>query len=261
MRNASFIALGLGLSLLGAACADTTGPDQDELAGESSADGDDTKADSNGTYTYYDLTQDQRRCASPMCGGVWVDRVNRAQTACTGGDHGPLWQETCYAADIDWSDSGLSQDQIDQVMAAVYTGESGRVLVRGHLRSNDYGDGLTLGRLYISEAWLAQTDGEPDGVFVKVKDSGVRCIAAPCESNAELKLNSSLSANIAGIDFEPSGATEDVVGQATEAMFEGGMIIAGYRYTVYENGRTARGRRAYQVYLRLVPGAAANPAS
>jgi hypothetical protein len=191
-----------------------------------------------------------------MCGGVIVDRVNRAATACTGGDGGPIWAESCYAADIDWSQSGLDQEQIDTVRGSIGNNiEGGRVLVRGYLRSHDWGNGLELGRLFVTEAWMAQTDAEPAGVFVKVKDAGIVCITTPCSSTAELKLNSSLSATIAGLDFEPSGADESVIEKATGALFTTGAIVAGYRYTVYENGHTAKGRRAYQVYLRLVPGA------
>jgi hypothetical protein len=248
MRTLSFVALSLGLTL--GACADSAV--EDELAGESEADGDGGKADANGTYTYYNLSPDFRKCASPACGGVFVDRVNRALTACAGGVGGPVWEEVCYASDVDWSNSGLSEDQIGSVLSMIATGEYGRVLVRGNLRSVDHGNGIgKWPRLFVTEAWVAQTPAEPWGVFVKVKDAGVRCIAAPCESNAELKLNSSLSAMIAGVDFEPSGADDSVISKATDAMFDDGMIIAGYRYTIYEEGRQARGREAYQVYLRV----------
>jgi hypothetical protein len=248
MRTLSFLTLTLGLAL--GACADSE--PTDELAGESDADGDDGKADANGTYTYYNLSPDFRKCAWPACGGVYVDRVNRAQTACAGGSGGPVWEEVCYATDIDWSNAGLSEDQIGGVMAAMGSGEFGRVLVRGNLRSIERGDGLgKWPRLFVTEAWVAQTEAEPLGVFVKVKDAGIRCITTPCESTAELKLNSALSSTIAGVDFAPSGADESVISKATEAIFDDGMIVAGYRYTIYENGDHARGREAYQVYLRV----------
>jgi hypothetical protein len=256
MRIASLLSFGLGLSLV--ACAAGAGMPEDELAGESSADGDDSKNDLNGTYTYFDLTKDTRQClvAGPGCGGFYVDRVNRSQTACTGGASGPIWAPSCYVADIDWSDTGLSQAQIDRVMGEILSGASGRVLVRGNLRSHDFGGGTKFGRLLVEEAWVAQTPGDyPDGVFVKVRDAGVRCFAAPCESNAELKLNSSLYANIADIDFGPSGASEVTIGASADALFAGGVIIAGYRDYVYADGRSARSREANQVYLRLVAGA------
>jgi hypothetical protein len=256
MRTALY--LGLGLSLAAAACADGAGDVEDELAGESTSDGD-GKADDNGTYTYYNITRDLNHCALPACGGWRVNRVNRAETACTGGAGGPVWKPDCYVADIDWSDSGLSAAQIDTVLAAAIPGRTGTVLIRGYLRSQAWGQ-EKFGRLFVEEAWVAQTEyapgGVPDGVFVKVKDNGVRCITSPCESQAELKLNSSLHANIAAVDFEPAGAGESLIAAATDAVLvQGGVIIVGYRYTVYDNGRSARGRRAEQVYLRQLPGA------
>ena len=253
--SSTFVALVMGLSVVATACADAE--DTDELAGESDLDGDESKADLDAvesTYTYYDIRSDLRRCASPFCGGFFVDRVNRSETKCAGG----AWEDECYVADLDWSESGLAQSQIDTARGAMASGNRGRILVRGYIRSVDWGGDLGKhGRLFVTEAWPAQTEGEADGVFVKVKDAGVRCIAAPCESNHELKLNSSLRAMIAGIDFEPSGADDDVITRAADAMFTGGMIIAGYRYTIYQEGRRGKGRRAYQVYLRELPGAAA----
>lgn len=250
MRTTSLLLLA---TLFAAACTDSTAGD--ELAGESSADGEggDGKADANGTYTYYDIWNDQRACSSPMCGGVFVDRVNRAETACAGGVGGPVYQPSCYASDIDWSDAGMSQDQIDAVTGMIEDG--GRVLIRGHLRSVDRGSIGSWPRLFVDEAWVAQTDGWPDGVFVKVKDAGIRCIAAPCESLGEYKLNSALSSTIAGLDYEPSGADDSVAEKAGEAMFHDGVIVSGYRYTIYESGRQARGREAYQVWLRVTDAA------
>src|SRR4051812_17564357 len=87
--------------LLTVACADT-GID-DELAGESpSDDGGDGKADagaSDGTYTYFDVHVDLRKCLSPVCGGFFLSRLNRTTTVCADGHA----STACYSPELDWS--------------------------------------------------------------------------------------------------------------------------------------------------------------
>ena len=95
-------------------------------------------------------------------------------------------------------------------------------------------------------------------MFVRVKDAGVRCISSPCESLLEKGLNTSRSAGIAGLDYAQAGLSEDQLSAVDGAMFDpSGVIVAGSRYTIRENGRTARGRTATVVYRRLADAAPA----
>jgi hypothetical protein len=90
-----------------------------------------------------------------------------------------------------------------------------------------------LERFVISEAWVAQGSGLSDGVFARV--------------------NTSRFAMIADIDDGDAGVS---------ALFDpSGIIVAGDRYTVHENGHTAKGRTATQVYQRIAnaPAAATAP--
>src|SRR5262245_17101059 len=128
------VVLGLGLSLF--AC--TGSSVDDELAGED-ADGE-GKADASGLYTYYQL-------ASDSYGGVVADRVNRSGTRCSDGKE----QAQCPAIDIDWSAAGLGPTEVETVTSAL-----GRVIVRGSFEPT--------GRLVVTEAWVAQTDGVAEGV-------------------------------------------------------------------------------------------------
>src|SRR5262245_61295237 len=133
MRFSALAALPLlGLSLV-AACGSEG--EYDELAGETSADdaaNADGKGDvaADGVYTYYSLRADTRRCASPFCGGDFLARLNRTSTTC----HDGSTAEACYTPELDFSESGLKQEVIDQLRLKSGEGAIGegvKAIVRG----------------------------------------------------------------------------------------------------------------------------------
>jgi hypothetical protein len=96
--------------------------------------------------------------------------------------------------------------------------------------------------------WVAASDkGVNEGVAVLVKDSGIRCITAPCPSLMEMKLNSNLSATITDLDLEASGATAEVIDRGFNGIYDGGVIVVGDRY-YGSNG--LKGRRANQFFTK-----------
>src|SRR4051794_10316354 len=100
------MALPLLLSFVPSCATETT----DELAGETTADdGGDGKADgaTDGVYTYFAVTTDQRKCASPFCGGYLLKRLNRSSTQCLNGQN----TATCYTPSLDWTQSHLDDNQ------------------------------------------------------------------------------------------------------------------------------------------------------
>jgi hypothetical protein len=218
----------------------------DELAGEDPADAaGDGKADASidGTYTYFAVKADLRKCAAPLCGGYFVEQLNRTTTTCA--DRSTA--ASCYAPVLDWAESGLSTAQQEKLVGAANRGALAGApvgIVRGRFAPKD-------GRFIVTEAWVAETDAVPHGVFVKVHDGGVKCITAPCESFRERALNSSRFAMIAGIEWAESGVSDAQIESLTTALFEQphGVIIAGDRVTI--DGR-AKGRTATAVYTRLV---------
>lgn len=244
----------ISVSLI-SACA-TTGTTTDELAGESSTDDavSGGKADSavDGAYTYYAITADLRRCASPACGGYFVSRVNRSTTTCVDGST----SARCYTPTLDWSetalDAGLQQKLADTAHVAATSGNT-LALVRGRFSKTHANP-----RFVVSEAWLAEGSAPAEGVFARVKDGGIRCITTPCPSLIEKGLNESRSANIAGVDFAPAGLSDRETEGFYSAMFDpAGVIVVGDRYTIHENGRTAKGRTANNAYHQLVPAPSA----
>ncbi len=235
-------------SLAVTACATDDVP-TDDLAGTTAADGavDDGKADASGVYTYFTLEADHRKCAFPGCGGDFVRRVNLGTTHCIDGSY----QASCYVTGVDFDGLGLSDADLAKVEDYVSQGDS-RVIFKGTIASTQI-NGKKFGIFKATEAWMSGTASSPDGVLVKLHDAGIRCIAAPCASTSEKKLNSSRTAMIAGIDFAPSGATDRELEGVSDKLFADGIIIAGDRYTVHENGRTAKGRTATQYWTRVLP--------
>ncbi len=210
-----------------------------------------TTATANTGSTYYALYADLRRCPSPLCGGWFVDELNRPATQC----HDGSTADQCYTPELDWSRSGLSDAQQSQLLDAAHTGAtSGQVvaIARGTFAHGNSTPQPELGRFVISEAWAEVGSGAATGTFVEVHDNGLRCFAAPCRNLTEVTLDTPQVTDIAAVDFTPAGLTDSQVETCTTAMYgPDGLIVAGDRYTVQANGSTAPGRTATAAYLRL----------
>lgn len=216
----------------------------DEFAAENTTEVDDTKADLGGTYTYYVVTPDLRRCAAPACGGFWVERTNRSTTKCGDGE----FRDRCYVAELDWSKLPLGENARGATLYAIH-GTS--VVMRATVGQRDFGAGLgKFGVLRPTEAWLGQGPNPPSGPFVKLEETGTRCIAAPCPTFREKKLNDSATASLAELGWDHADVEDDTVGMAIDELFQHDLIIAGDRYTVTGPGGTGKARTVTQLYVR-----------
>jgi hypothetical protein len=241
MRKQILFCMGAA-ALCMSACVDDA-PTGDELDVDSADSGGKADAPGSESYTFLTARRDVRACAFPMCGGYWVSRVNRATLQC-GDGHAA---SECYVAEIDWSATGLTADQIDGARGAH------QPLYRGTIATRTY-DTRTFGVLAPTEVWAANNDLEPYGVFARVTDSGITCVRAPCNSLHEAKLNAALDADIAELDFEPSGANDDELSKAADAIAStDGLLVAGYRYWYREHGTWAKGRDVSQLWRRILP--------
>lgn len=192
--------------------------------------------------TFFTVRPDLRRCASPMCGGYYVRPVNHLLVPCAFG----RLQTECYVAEIDWN----GQSQVDH----------GRALLRGDLSAKRFGHFGILGVFRVSESWQAAGDKHPTDVFYRVRDRGVRCITFPCPSHREMKLNSSFTQNIAGVDLTGPGASEELVRQALAAISGGeGVLVAGNHAIVTGPGGKMPQLKATQFYLRAGASQAMKP--
>lgn len=180
------------------------------------------------TSSFYSFRRDLRRCASPRCGGYFVKLVNRSRTRCADGRS----QKECYVASIDWR--GQSEPDSD------------RGLLRGTIRRQGQ-----FGEFRVAEVWNASSANQPAGMFYRVRDRGLRCIAAPCATHHEATLNSTASRNIAGVDLSGAGAPENVVGDASQAMTSpDGILVSGSHSVVTGPAGRMQMLKASQFYLR-----------
>jgi hypothetical protein len=207
--------------LLGVPVINTAAPEPDSLAS---------------TSTFYTIRRDLRRCASPMCGGYFIKLVNQSRMRCANA----RFMNECYVATIEWN--GQPEPQNDGA------------LVRGSMSSRGDRRGM-FGVLQAREVWLPAGNNQPSGTFFRVRDRGVRCIAAPCETHHEAKLNTSVSRNIAGVDLSGAGATDRAESDATTAMTApDGVIVAGVHARVTGPAGRSQMLKASQFYIRANSG-------
>ena len=184
------------------------------------------------TSTFFTIRRDLRRCASPRCGGFFVKRVNTRRTRCADGQQ----MTECYVAEIDWN--GNSQP------------EPNRTLIRGELTSLSHRRMGRFGLLRASEVWEAGSDKSATGDFFRVRDLGVRCITHPCLTHHEAKLNTTASRDIAGVELNGAGASDDRLSEAVKAMTSaGGIIVSGWPRQVSGPAGRAVTLEASQFYL------------
>jgi len=181
--------------------------------------------------TFFTIRPDMRRCASPMCGGYFVKQVNQPTTRCANRRN----MAECYVADIDWN--GAPEVEAKQALVR------GSLVTRGD-RNGKYGT------LKVTETWEAVNSDKPLGDYYRVKDLGIRCIAAPCETHSEFKLNTALDGKIAGVGLASNEGT-DALNQALKSMTEPeGVIVVGTNAIVTGPAGRKQTLKATQFYRR-----------
>ena len=189
------------------------------------------------TSSFYSFRRDVRRCASPRCGGLFVKLVNQSRTRCADN----RFRNECYVGTIDWG--GQNQPDND------------RALLRGTLRPRG-----EFGLMRVSEVWQAASATQPSGTFYRVRDRGLRCIAAPCPTHHEATLNSTASRNIAGIDLAGAGAQDNSLSEANSAMtLQDGILAAGNHSPVTGPAGRSVMLKATQFYTRSSGSVAERP--
>ena len=184
------------------------------------------------TSVFYTFRRDMRRCASPQCGGYFIKAVNQSRTRCANN----RYQPECYVANIEWG--GQAEP------------ENNRALLRGTLRpgGNRWG---RLGVMRVSEVWEPASANQPSGIFFRVRDRGIRCIAAPCQTHHEVRLNSTTNRNVAGVDLAGAGAPDNALSDATAAMTASeGILVSGSHAPVTGPAGRSQMLKATQFYLR-----------
>jgi hypothetical protein len=196
------------------------------------------------TSTYYIVTSiDTRKCAFPVCGGVFVKEVNQDLTLCADGSYA----ESCHVAVTDYSALGLPGSTEAKLDA---TWQEGGALLRGAL-VQDGGPYVPVDTLVASEGWVGVTGSEPVGLFERLDDSGIVCVTFPCPSYVERILNDGFERLIAEVDLASSGATPKQLELGYDELFANGILAAGEETWVYGPAGSAPGFAASEFYVRI----------
>jgi hypothetical protein len=171
--------------------------------------------------SYFIVTEiDPRMCPSPLCGGVYVQLVNRAATLCADG----TYQKQCYAPILDWSALGLDIEAEGRLETAF---RARHALARGTLEIVTTPFGRLPG-LVVSDAWLGVTGNEPWGRFFGLLPSGIVCITDPCPSLISIWLNRPRRFFAHSLDLAQSGATPEQIAAGLESLVQGpGLLVVG----------------------------------
>jgi Kazal-type serine protease inhibitor domain len=210
------------LSML-AGCAADTSSEADDDGSELVEASEDAITGGASNFGYFVVThRDMRKCASPMCGGYFVKRVNQAKTTCANGSQ----QAECYVSAITFNGIGLSAREEADLLASV---ESGKAVLKAATYKKKF-NGQTLGTLKASEGWVGASGSAADGSFYRAADNGIRCIKAPCPTTTAYQLNGHEDHNVINVLLENTKipASQESLDLAAQALgTKDGVLVAG----------------------------------
>ena len=199
--------------------------------------------------TYWAVRVDPRLCMYPLCGGYWVKKVNRDRTRYAGRQN----QKEYYVADLDWSGSGFSEQQVSELNSKI-----GMTLFCGTLGETYFeGFDAAFNKLMVTKVWLSVTGRAiPEmtkGRFIRISDNGIRCITTPCASIDQVFLNTRFSFSIHEVDFSLSEAGEEQIADGISAIYdtEDGLPAFGFDSLYLENAVLGIRFSALEFYLPI----------
>jgi hypothetical protein len=181
----------------------------------------------------YTVQADPRLCPSPLCGGYWVAVTNVARTRC----HDGAQRSGCYVA-------GLVEGKRHPLATPVPDGS----LARASLEASEYGDLGRLGVLAVDAVYAPAGTASVSGGRYRVRDTGVRCVRAPCFSYRATPINGSTRIRVSSVALSASGATPGDVARAELALQTRNGLFARGRFARTERGGLVF--RALRLYLR-----------
>ncbi len=184
--------------------------------------------------TYYVVQPDPRLCPSPLCGGYWALLANRGRTRC----HDGALHPRCYVA------MAVGEDRRPRS-----SGLPAGALVRAEIEPWSFEAFGELGVLVVADVWAPAGRAPASGGFYRLRDTGVRCIRAPCFSLRASKLNGSSRITVSDLDLGATRATQDELARAEAALStKNGLFARGRIVATAEGGRLFRATR---VFLRV----------
>jgi hypothetical protein len=180
----------------------------------------------SGVPAIYTVRSDPRMCPSPMCGGYWLALANGARTRCADG----VQRSQCYVA--------------ESRGASLFDGG----LARGVIQSADYGGLGQLGVLVVSAVFAPAGTATDSGGYYRVRDTGIRCVRAPCFSYRATRLNGSTRTTMSEVDLQAAQAAPGEIERAQEALHSTNGLFARGRFVRTSHGDVTF--RALRLYLR-----------
>jgi hypothetical protein len=188
-------------------------------------------------HSVYVVRPDPRACPSPLCGGYWVALANHARTRCPDG----FFRTFCYVASV----NAVSTRK------PLPTSLPGNALVQADLGSQAFGDFGELGALFVSVVWSPVGSAPASGRYFRLRDTGIRCVRAPCFSFRANRLNTRAHTTVSSVDLGPARETDETLRRAEAALRSPqGLRVAGRISASADGGRLFR---ASQVYLKTAP--------
>ena len=180
----------------------------------------------------YVVRHDPRLCPSPRCGGYWLTIANGVRTRCADGAR----RVRCYVGRaVDGQGRPLRADVAEGA------------LVRGAI--DDWRSPVAdLDELVASAAYAPAGTAPVSGGFYRVKDSGIRCVRAPCFSYTVTQVNGMTRGPASTVDLDASKATAAQVARARAALqTKNGLYARGGFSSGLDGGRVFH---AFRLYLR-----------
>jgi len=165
---------------------------------------------------------DLRLCASPLCGGVWVRRVNHSTTGCLDG----TLAARCYAARV----------------AGVVPPLAG-ALVRGRLEPAGLDGFPRLAALRALASWRPVAASRAwRGALFRVRDTGLRCVTTPCFSLEARALESTRRVTLSSVGLSVLASQPAELARAQVALAREGVLVAGRVTVAPKAGPAGAGR-------------------
>ncbi len=91
----------------------------------------------------------------------------------------------------------------------------------------------------VTELWRPLADARPLGIYYRVRDSGIRCIKAPCNSLVAEPLDGTPPVPIVTLDLDALDVRDSLKRNAMRALGDGSVMVAG---TLRDDGARGGGR-------------------
>lgn len=194
---------------------------------------------------YVTIRHDNRKCASPMCGGWFAKDVNKANPT------------ERYVSDLDFTNTDFDDATMDLVRSA----PEGELVLRAKLGPVEPEHNTR--KLLVFEAYRGLPGQAPyvSDLFYSVtaNDPAIQCITAPCNNLHAKKLNSTKTKSITATDIDFGALVDNA--WLRHRVETGGALVAGeiYEGEVFPGGPEQL-LFADQVYLKLPEVAGPCPA-